>query len=185
MIGDDREAEEKSAALAEVGADIARLRDPANFRDDDVTDVFFVISTPQDAALAARLRALADARRFLLCAIDQPAYGFVAMQAIVRAGPARIGISTGGISPRVGGILRAALQLALDSKFVRFLEHLQLRRERNRAALAESQERRAAMLNAAEGFEVDVKVRYPQWFEDELAAGDRPPTARSQSRPWE
>ena len=46
---------------------------PMRVREDDVADAFFVISTPQDAALSARLRALADRHRFLLCAIDQPA----------------------------------------------------------------------------------------------------------------
>ena len=90
---DDREAIEKTRDLRESGADVVWITDPAALRDADVADAFFVISTPQDAALSARLRALADAHRFLLCAIDQPAFGFVAMQAIVKSGPARIAIS--------------------------------------------------------------------------------------------
>jgi precorrin-2 dehydrogenase/sirohydrochlorin ferrochelatase len=117
---DDREAIEKTRDLRESGADVVWITDPAALRDADVADAFFVISTPQDAALSARLRALADAHRFLLCAIDQPAFGFVAMQAIVKSGPARIAISTGGVAPRVGGTLRAALQAALDERFARF-----------------------------------------------------------------
>ena len=106
---DDREAIEKAAALREVDADVRWITDPSALRDDDVADAFFVISTPQDDALSARLRALADEHKFLLCTIDQPRYGFVAMQAIVRAGPVRIGISTGGVAPRVGKILKDAL----------------------------------------------------------------------------
>ncbi len=167
---DDFEAIEKNEALGEVGADVVWLQDPAAVRDADVADAFFVISTPQDEALSARLRALADEHRFLLCAIDQPRHGFVAMQAIVKAGPVRIAISTGGIAPRVGKKLRAALTQALDKTFVRFIDCHNAQRERNRVRLATSAQRRGAMIAIAEGFEVDVAVRYPQWFEDELAA---------------
>src|ERR1700730_12664875 len=81
-----REAVEKVAALRDVDADVVWIDDPAAVRDADVSDAFFVISTPQDEALSARLRALADRHKFLFCAIDQPRYGFVAMQAIVECG---------------------------------------------------------------------------------------------------
>jgi siroheme synthase (precorrin-2 oxidase/ferrochelatase) len=168
VIGDDREAHEKSADLAESGAEVVRFPNAAAVNEADVRDAFFVISTPQDAELSAWLRDLADTHRFLLCTIDQPAYGFVAMQATVKAGPARIGISTAGISPRVGGILRAGLQTALDATFVRFLERLAERRTQSRAEHpGDANARRAAMLAAAEGFEVAISVRYPQWFLEE------------------
>jgi precorrin-2 dehydrogenase/sirohydrochlorin ferrochelatase len=166
---DDREAVEKEAALREVGARVVRIYDAGSLRDEDVADAFFVISTPQDEALSARLRELADRHRFLLCAIDQPKFGFVAMQAIAKAGPVRIAISTGGIAPRVGGRIRAALERTLDATFVRFIDCLNEQRERNRLRLAESSERRGAMLRAAEGFDVEVTVRYPDWFERKLA----------------
>jgi siroheme synthase-like protein len=169
VIGNDREAIEKDAALREAGADVLWIKDESLVRDDDVAHAFFVIATPQDEMLAARLRALADRHRFLLCAIDQPKYGFVAMQAIVKSGPARVAISTGGVSPRVGGVLRAALQDALDDTFARFIECLGVQRQRNRVRLGDSKARRAAMMRSAEGFEIDVTVRYPRWFEDELA----------------
>jgi siroheme synthase (precorrin-2 oxidase/ferrochelatase) len=169
VVGGDGEAREKEASLREVGADVVRVANPATLRDEDVMDAFFVITTPADDALSARLRALADRHRFLLCAIDQPRHGFVAMQAVVKAGPARVAISTGGISPRVGSTLKAALAAALDAKFVRFLDCLCAQRERNRARLEDSEERRAAMRRAAAGFELDVRVRYPSWFERSVA----------------
>lgn len=167
---DDREAAEKAAALREADGEVVWIDDPAGLRDEDVADAFFVISTPQDEALSARLRALADRHKFLLCAIDQPRYGFVAMQAIVAAGPVKVGISTGGVAPRVGKLLKAALQRALDAKFARFAECLAAQKRRGRATLHERADRRRAMISAAEGFDLDVRVRYPQWFEDELAA---------------
>ena len=171
---DDREAIDKVRDLREAGAEVVWLTDPAAVRDEDVDGAFFVIATPPDAALAVRLRLLADAHRFLLCAIDQPAYGFVAMQAIVASGSARIGISTGGVAPRVGGTLRAALQGALDERFAGFLRALARRRSAVRAQHpGDAPARRAAMIAAADGFAVDVRVTYPAWFLDELAAAKK------------
>jgi precorrin-2 dehydrogenase / sirohydrochlorin ferrochelatase len=165
---DDEEAIAKARDLREAGGDVTWLHDPALVAEADVAGAFFVISTPQDAQLSARLREWADRHRFLLCTIDQPAYGFVAMQAVVKSGPARIAISTGGVSPRVGGILRAALQAALDARFARFLEALASRRRAGRARHADdAQARRAAMMSAAEGFAVAVDVSYPVWFVEE------------------
>jgi len=165
---DDREAIEKAAALREVDADVRRITDPAALRDEDVAGAFFVISTPQDEALSARLRTLAERHKFLLCTIDQPRYGFVAMQAIVKAGPVRIGISTGGVAPRVGKIIKNALQRALDGKFARFVERLAEQKRGNRTSLAgDAEARRAAMIEAADGFALDVRASYPAWFDEQ------------------
>lgn len=167
---DDREANEKAHELLEAGADVVRCTEPAAVTEADVAGAFFVISTPQDAALSAWLRDLADRHRYLLCAIDQPAYGNVAMQAVVKSGPARIAISTGGISPRVGGIVRAGLQAALDRTFARFLACLAHQRRLARTRHADDAgARRTTMLAAAEGFAVDVRVTYPAWFVEECA----------------
>ncbi|GAC1299930.1 MAG: hypothetical protein NVSMB19_05410 [Vulcanimicrobiaceae bacterium] len=167
--GDDREAIEKDEALREVGADVTWLKDPYNVRDEDVADAFFVIFTTQEEPPAIRMRELADKYKFLLCAIDQPKHGFVAMQATVKAGPCRVAISTGGIAPRVGGKLRAALQAAMDATFVRFIDCHNAQKERNKMRVTTSAERRAAMIAKSEGLEIDVKITYPKWFRDELA----------------
>jgi PncC family amidohydrolase len=166
VIGDDREALEKAEKLREVGADVVRIEDASRVRDEDVVDAFLVISAPQDAALSKRLRALADAHRFLLCCIDQPTFGFVAMQATAQAGPVRVAISTGGIAPRVGKILKEAFQHAFDETFTRFIDCVHAQRERNRVAFEQSSERRAAMIAAADGFGVEIALRYPAWFEE-------------------
>jgi siroheme synthase (precorrin-2 oxidase/ferrochelatase) len=169
---DDREAVEKAAALRESGADLHWVTDVAGLRDEDVSGAFFVISTPQDAVLSARLRALADMHGFLLCCIDQPAFGFVAMAAIAKAGPVRVAISTTGLAPRVGKILKEALQRAMDSRFAGFIDVLARKREAVREKHPggdESAIRRASMIEAADGFAADVKFSYPQWFEGDDA----------------
>ena len=166
---DDREAVEKEAALRESGAEVLRIYDAEKLRDADVTGAFFVISTPQDDALSARLRALADRHRFLLCCIDQPKYGFVAMAAIAKAGVVRVAISTAGLAPRVGKALKNGLQREMDGKFASFVDRLAELRERTHArhpGLENSQMRRNAMIEAARGFEADVRFEYPQWFEE-------------------
>lgn len=167
---DDREAIDKVAALREVDADVHWITDPAAVRDADVSEAFFVISTPQDEALSARLRALADTHRFLLCTIDQPRHGFVAMQAIVRSGPVKIGISTGGVAPRVGKILKDALQSALDAKFARFIDCLATQKRRGRHTTPDRAARRTAIIEATTGFTLTAGAKYPDWFEAELAA---------------
>lgn len=166
---DDREAIEKEAALREAGAVVRRIYDHTEMRDEELTNSFFVISTPQDSALSARLRELADRHRFLLCCIDQPRYGFVAMAAIAKAGPVRVAISTAGLAPRLGKILKNALQRAMDAKFARFVEKLAQMRETTHASHPgpeNSAVRRRAMIEAAQGFKAQVKFEYPQWFDD-------------------
>jgi precorrin-2 dehydrogenase/sirohydrochlorin ferrochelatase len=165
---DDREALEKAAALRAAGADVRRIDDYAVLRDEELRDAYFVILTPQDEALAARLRRLADRHKFLFCAIDQPQYGCVAMVATVTSGRARIAISTGGAAPGVGAKLRTKLQTALDDTFARFLECLAHQRRRARVNHAGSQERRAILRKAADGFDLEVRLTYPEWFLDEL-----------------
>lgn len=172
VIGDrqDREAIEKHAALVEAGAAVQWLDDPQAVKEEDVASAFFVISTPQDAALSKRLRVYADRNRFLLCCIDQPDFGFVAMAAIVKSGPVRIAISTAGLAPRVGKILKEALQRSLDATFARFIDCLATQRTRVKRAHPspdDSAIRRKAMLDAADGFGADMQLQYPRWFEDE------------------
>lgn len=173
MIGaaDDREAIEKSAALEEAGANVRRLYQWERL-EEELEDAFFVISTPQDAELSARLRALSDRKRFLLCCIDQPKFGFVAMAAIAKAGPVRVAISTAGLAPRVGKALKNALQGAMNDRFARFVEELARRRERVRELhprVEDSQIRRSAMIDAARGFSADVRFAYPEWFDEDDA----------------
>lgn len=171
---EDREAIEKEAALREAGAQVRRIYAPETLRNEDVAEAFFVISTPQDEALSARLRTLADRYRFLLCCIDQPRYGFVAMGAIAKAGPVRIAIWTAGLAPRVGKALKEGLQRAMDARFARFIEHLAEQRAKTHAANpgpTGSDRRRRAMIAAARGFKAEVRLEYPQWFDD----GGEPP----------
>jgi siroheme synthase (precorrin-2 oxidase/ferrochelatase) len=166
----DREAIEKHAALCESGADVRWIQDPSALRDDDVSQAFFVISTPQNAQLSARLRTLADRYRFLLCCIDQPEYGFVAMTAIAKRGPVRITVSTTGLAPRVGKLLKERLQTAMDARFERFITVLARRKMQMKdlhPGAAGSATRRADAIAAADGFDAQIAFTYPAWLDRE------------------
>jgi len=167
VIGDDREADEKEGALRESGALVQRVREAALLNEAELQDAFFVLSTPQDAQLSERLRSLADRYRFLLCCIDQPAFGFVSMAAIVKAGPVRIAVSTAGQAPRVGKLLKNGIQQALDERFARFIGCQSTLKSRNRRRYPDSSsKRREAMIAAARGFASRLAFVYPQWFEE-------------------
>jgi siroheme synthase (precorrin-2 oxidase/ferrochelatase) len=81
----------------------------------------------------------------------------------------RVAISTAGLAPRVGKVLKNALQRAMDARFVRFVLRLAEQREATRAAHPrpeDSSVRRQAMIEAARGFEADVRLKYPAWFDE-------------------
>jgi precorrin-2 dehydrogenase/sirohydrochlorin ferrochelatase len=82
----------------------------------------------------------------------------------------KIGISTGGVAPRVGKLIKDALQRALDAKFARFVDCLATQKRRNRTRLADdAPARRSALIEAADGFALDVRAAYPRWFEEQIA----------------
>ena len=90
------------------------------------------------------------------------------MQAIVKAGPVRIAISTGGVAPRVGKTLKLALEPSLDAKFARFIDCLATQKRRGRARMPSAAERRERDDRGRRRLRRRRSTSYPQWFEDEL-----------------
>jgi len=70
----------------------------------------------------------------------------------------------------VHALVQQALQGALDGSFERFMGCLAAQRLRNRSIYERSEDRRAAMLASADGFDMAVRVRYPAWFVESLKA---------------
>ncbi len=167
VIGEDREATEKSAVLEECGALVERAT-PASVTDGTVGEFFFVLSTIKDEVLTARLHALSQSQRFLLWCVDRPASSSVSMMSIARSGPVRVAASTSGAAPAISKTFRKALEGAMDAKFARFIEHLSSLRERlreSKPARSQTHERVDAMLEASRNFGISVSFRYPEWFE--------------------
>ena len=162
LVGSGDEADHKRELLTQAGAQL-RAVDAAGFAGSVLDGAFLVMVAVHDEALAERVHAAAKSRGVLCWACDNPPHSDLAMPAIARVGAARIAISTSGASPGLSGRLRAAIETGLGEKFARFVDVLAALRER---ALQDSDEtrRRATLLAALEGFQLELSARYPAWF---------------------
>jgi siroheme synthase (precorrin-2 oxidase/ferrochelatase) len=151
---DDADAERKRRLLEEAGAQVRQVA-PAHFRDEDCDGARLVLLTRRDRAIATRVAAAARARGALVWCSDEPAACDLAMPAIARLGPLTIAIATSGGSPGLASRLRVRFEEALGETFARFVTALGERRPTQDVAA-----RRADL----DGFSLDVRVGYPDWF---------------------
>ncbi len=125
------------------------------FRDADLDGKWLAVLVDEDAALAARIAALADAQRVFFCAVDQPEHNSYAHMAQARAGLLTIAISTAGQAPALGRRLRQELERLLSaSKMAEFVEQLAGLR-----AQTPSAERRQVLGDAVAGVHFDGELR--------------------------
>jgi uroporphyrin-III C-methyltransferase/precorrin-2 dehydrogenase/sirohydrochlorin ferrochelatase len=162
VIGEGEEADRKVSLLGEAGAGVEQVAafDPALLDGKRMALLCMI-----DPGLAATVHRVARARGVLFWACDVPEHSDFALPAIARLGPARIAVSTSGSSPALAGRLRETIESALGERFARFVEALGAARERVRAEEPASFERRRDQLRALlDGFELELRVRYPDWF---------------------
>jgi uroporphyrin-III C-methyltransferase/precorrin-2 dehydrogenase/sirohydrochlorin ferrochelatase len=76
------------------------------FADADLDGAWLVVQTTEDAALAARVGRLCEARQLFFCAVDQPENSSYAHLALARAGSLTLAIGTEGRAPALGRRLR-------------------------------------------------------------------------------
>jgi siroheme synthase-like protein len=182
VVGGDEEAERKIELLLDGEARVRVLAEAPTariagwaaagllehaarpFSPGELDGARLVLVTPRDPALAAAVAEAARARGVLCWACDDPAASDLAMPAVARLGAARVAISTSGRSPFLAGRMRAALEAALGDTFARFVEALGERRALARAEEPDRARRRAALEALLDGFELELRVRYPRWF---------------------
>lgn len=177
VVGGDREAHEKSRRLRAAGASLRVLcpdaplpefvawmdaeRVPYALRPFDERDLtpapFVLISCVQDAALSARLRALAAGRGSLLCCVDQPACSDFANVATGDAGTVTVGLASGGTAPGLLKRLRDGLLAGMGDDFAEFTRYLAALR-----AAAPRASRRATLDAALEGLRVELEIALPE-----------------------
>jgi precorrin-2 dehydrogenase len=160
LVGLGDEAERKRELLTEAGAEV---RAADGFSESLLEGASLVMVTVKDAALAERVHEACKKRQVLVWCCDNPPHSDFAMPAIAKLGAARIAISTSGASPALAGRLRELLEKALGERFTRFVEVLGALRERAKQE-SDAEKRRAVLLAALDGFELDVSARYPKWF---------------------
>jgi uroporphyrin-III C-methyltransferase / precorrin-2 dehydrogenase / sirohydrochlorin ferrochelatase len=159
VVGDDADAARKRALLEDAGARVTQL-DADAFVDDaharaHIAGARLVLLSLRDKALAGRVSAAARACGVPAWCSDDPARSDFAMPAVAQLGPLRITISTAGGSPTLAGKLRAIFEKQLGERFADFARALAKRRKER------SIEARRADV---EGLDVDITVRYPDWF---------------------
>jgi siroheme synthase-like protein len=174
VVGGDEETARRARALLDEGASV-RVRWPESTpvlaalqeqgievelapidAESLITGSFLTILAPQDPTLAAALFAVADREARLFCAVDQPEYCTFAHVAIARAGPVRVGISTGGEAPLLARRMREAFERGFSEEFVAFAREV----ARVRTASAPGT-RHAATAPLLEGFELSVSIKIP------------------------
>jgi siroheme synthase (precorrin-2 oxidase/ferrochelatase) len=154
LVGDDEDAARKRSLLEEGGAVVTQIA-PGAFEDGAVDGARLVLLTARDRQLAGRVSAAARARGVLAWCSDDPARSDFAMPAIARMGNVRIAIATAGGSPALASRMRALFETQLGERFAEFAQALAERR-----AERSVEERRADL----DGFDVEVRVHYPDWF---------------------
>jgi precorrin-2 dehydrogenase/sirohydrochlorin ferrochelatase len=176
VVGDGAAAEQRTTALLDAGATVRvvskrptetlrtlgarsaiELRERA-FEDADVEECLLVVLSDVDAALGARLDAIAAAERILFCAVDQPAYGNFSHLAVARQGDVTVSISTNGRAPALARRLREELmRLLSDSTIGAFVDTLSALREKTPSA-----DRAKVLGEAVRGLRITGKLEIPE-----------------------
>lgn len=163
MIGEGREAQDKTKRLRQAGAKV-RLVTLAQFKLTQIPRQFFVIFCPKDEpALVKKVAAACRRRRVLLCAIDQPKYCDVVNVSSYDRGLLRITAATQGAAPAISRKIREGLEASLqDVPIEQYLEKLATLRVRLKKEIKNPEERIGKLIKATEGFAFRAKVKLPR-----------------------
>lgn len=190
VVGGDDEALEKTERLVEAQAKLTVVGRKVlpqlealcaakgvtlhkrEFQDGDLEGMFFILNCVKtDPALSERIYRLGLAQHAIVSAYDQPEVSNAVMQALVRAGPMRIGIGSSGASPGLAAALRKALERILDEEYARFCEAVTAMRECMISAGVPPKERKERFRKALDGFAIEGKVRYPEFYRKNVEKG--------------
>lgn len=193
VVGGGEAALAKARLLAESGAEVHLFalgsdpalpeavvvrRRPVAAEDFDGAVLCYVALA--DAAETAATVALARARGVLVNALDRPGLSDFATPAVIRRGPVRVAIATGGAAPALARSLRAHIERALPDVLGPLVTLCGAWRARVTAAIASPLARRRFWDAVVEGPVAealrsgDVSGLEP-WIERTLAAGEPPP----------
>ena len=139
VIGTGREAEEKSAALAECGAVVERHE---TYTPGSLAGFFLVISAGPDRSQNAAIFAEAEAAGILVNCLDDPPHCRFTFASVLRQGDLVIAISTSGACPALAVRLRERLQSQLGPEYAEFLSLARDLRQRLAEAVPDFQQRK-------------------------------------------
>ena len=176
LVGDGAEAVRRLEALVGAGArlhvvsgnpshelvertkELGVSMSEREYRTSDLDGVWLAVLCEQDAELAARMSADADARQVFFCGVDQPAYSSYSHVGITRTGPLFVAIGTEGKAPALARRLKHELARALGTPAVsEFVDALvKLRESTPHAERSPRLTREAARLRLDGAFVIDA-----------------------------
>ena len=120
VLGEGKFANEKAAALREVGAAV-RVIPSREYRPGDLAGARLVVDASEDPDINRLSWAEAEAAGILINVVDRPAQCRFIAPAIVRRDPLLIAISTSGESPYLASALRARIERWLGREWGPFV----------------------------------------------------------------
>ncbi|HEY3443996.1 MAG TPA: bifunctional precorrin-2 dehydrogenase/sirohydrochlorin ferrochelatase [Paludibaculum sp.] len=149
VLGEGREAEEKSAALAECGAVVERRPD---YEPGTISGYLLVIAASPDRSRNGEIFAEAERLGVLINCIDDPPHCRFTFASIVRRGELLIAISTGGACPALAVRLREQMEREYGPEYEEFLVMARGLREKLAEAVPDFQQRRRVWYAMVDGF---------------------------------
>jgi len=139
VLGAGREADEKSAALAECGAVVERRLD---YEPGTISGYLLVVAASPDRSRNGEIFAEAERLGVLINCIDDPPRCRFTFASIVRRGELLVAISTGGACPALAVRLREQMERAYGPEYEEFLVKARGLREKLAAEVPDFQERK-------------------------------------------
>lgn len=139
VLGEGREAEEKTAALAGCGAIVERR---LQYEPGTLRGYLLVVAASPDRSRNSEIFAEAERLGVLINCIDDPPHCRFTFASIVRRGELLIAISTGGACPVLAVRLREQLERDLGPEYEEFLILARSLREKLAAAVPDFQKRK-------------------------------------------
>lgn len=149
VLGEGREADEKSAALAACGASVDR-RD--HYEPGMLAGYLLVVAASPDRSRNAEIFAEGERLGILVNCIDDPVHCRFTFASVVRRGELLIAISTGGACPALAVRLREQLERDLGPEYEEFLVLARSLREKLAAAVPDFQRRKAIWYSMVDAF---------------------------------
>ena len=148
VLGEGREADEKSVALGACGAIVERR---LQYEPGTLSGYLLVVAASADRSRNGEIFAEAESLGLLVNCIDDPAHCRFTFASIVRRGELLIAISTGGACPALAVRLREQFERDLGPEYEEFLVLARSLREKLADAVPDFQRRKAiwyAMVDA-------------------------------------
>lgn len=149
VLGEGREAEEKSSALAECGAVVERrpIYEPGA-----LAGYLLVVAASPDRSRNGEIFAEAERLGVLVNCVDDPPHCRFAFSSIVRRGELLIAISTGGACPALSVRLRERLEGDFGPEYEEFLVLARSLREKLASAVPDFQQRKRVWYAMVDAF---------------------------------